>query len=208
MKMLHSKRLVLATASLAVMAMTPSAFAGQPVTQTLTPPPPPFETCNAIGSGTICQGAATLSYARVDTGIACGSGASAVDIFDSGTFDRHAARYYDQNGNLTRRVKHDQYTSAQFSNPLTGAAVPYTQSNTTTDVLAVPGDLSTATETTVGEGNFTVPHLGAVFLNAGRTVTSPDGLSEFAAGPQGLLAYFVEGDASVLQPLCAALGAA
>jgi hypothetical protein len=197
----------LATASLAVMAMASSAFAGQPLTETLTPPPPPFEICKAIGSGTICQGAATLSYGPVGTGIVCGGGASAFDIFDAGTFERHAARYYDQNGNLTRRVKHDQYTSAQFSNPLTGAAVPYTQSNTTTDVLAVPGDLSTATETNVGENNYTVPHLGAVFLNAGTTVIFPDGSLDFEAGPQGFLAYF-DGDASVLQPLCAALGAA
>jgi hypothetical protein len=208
MKMLHANRLVLISASLVVLALTPSALAGQPVTQTLIPPPPTFEICKAIGTGTICQGAATLSYGPVDTGIVCGIGASAFDIFDAGTFDRHAARYYDQNGRLTRRVKHDQYSSANFSNPLTGATVPYAQSNTTTDVLAVPGDLSTATETDVGENNFTVPHLGAIFLNAGRTVTSPDGSNEFEAGPQGFLAYFIDGDASVLEPLCAALGAA
>jgi hypothetical protein len=200
------KRSILAAASLTVLMLAPSAFAGQPVTQTLTPPPPSYETCRAVGSGTICQGAISVSYGPEDTGIVCGSGASAFDIFDAGTYDRHAARYYDQNGNLTGRVKHDQYTSAQFSNPLTGATVPYTQSNTTTDVLAVPGDLSSATETNVGEGNFTVPHLGAVFLNAGRTVTAPGGSLEFEAGPQGFVTYF-DGDASVLQPLCAALGA-
>jgi hypothetical protein len=205
--MLPLTRLISAVASLVVLMLVPSAFAGQPVTQTLTPPPPSYESCKAVGTGTICQGAITVSYGPVDTGIVCGGGASAFDIFDTGTYDRHAARYYDQNGNLTGRVKHDQYTSAQFSNPLTGATVPYTQSNTTTDVLAVPGDLSSATETNVGEGNFTVPHLGAVFLNAGRTVTSPDGSLDFEAGPQGFLTYF-DGDASVLQPLCAALGAA
>jgi hypothetical protein len=206
--MFNLKRLILAVASLGVLMLVPSAFAGPPVTQTLTPPPPPFEICKAVGTGTICQGAATLSYGPVDTGIVCGSGASVFDIFDAGTFDRHAARYYDQSGNLTRRVKHDQYTSAQFSNPLTGAAIAYTQSNTTTDVLAVPGDLSSATETNVGEGNFIVSHLGAVFLNAGRTVTAPDGSLDFEAGQQGFVAYFVDGDASVLQPLCAALGGA
>jgi hypothetical protein len=205
--MLPVKRLISAVASLVVLMLVPSAFAGQPVTQTLTPPPPSYESCKAVGSGTICQGAITVSYGPEDTGIVCGSGGSAFDIFDAGTYDRHAARYYDQNGNLTGRVKHDQYTSAQFSNPLTGATVPYTQSNTTTDVLAVPGDLGSATETNVGENNYTVPHLGAVFLNAGRTVTSPDGSLDFEAGPQGFLAYF-DGDASVLQPLCAALGAA
>src|SRR4051794_9170501 len=126
--MRHSRLHALATASLAVMAMTPSAVAGQPVTQPLTPPPPPFEICKAIGTGTLCQGADIVSYGPVDTGIVCGSGASAFDILDAGTFERHAARYYDRDGNLTRRVKHDRYTSAQLSNPLTRVAVPYTQS--------------------------------------------------------------------------------
>ena len=206
--MFHLKRLILAVASLVVLMLVPSAFAGQPVIQTLTPPPPSYETCKAVGTGTICQGAISGSYGPVDIGIVCGSGASAFDIVDAGTYDRHAARYYDQNGSLTSRVKHDHYSLGHFSNPLTGATIPYTQSNTTTDVLAVPGDLSSATETNVGESNFTAPGVGAVFLNAGRTVTAPDGSLDFEAGPQGFLAYFVDGEASVLEPLCAALGAA
>jgi hypothetical protein len=196
---------IAAAALLGVLMIVPAAFAGQPVT--LTPPPPPFESCKAVGTGTICAGAITDSYGPLDTGIVCGSGASAFDIFDAGTYDRDAARYYDQNGNLTRRVKHDRYSAAQFGNPLTGAAVPYTQTTTTTDILAVPGDLSSAAETATGENLYRPAHGAPVFLNAGRTVSAPDGSIEFEAGPQGFLAYFVDGDRSVLQPLCAALGA-
>jgi hypothetical protein len=85
--------------------------------------------------------------------------------FDQSTHNRHAIRVYDAAGDLTRHVIYDQYFS-QFSNLLTGAAVPYTQHNTTTDILAVPGDLTSATETTTGQVNFTVPHMGAVLLNA------------------------------------------
>src|SRR5262249_44466551 len=132
----------------------------------------------------------------------------AFDIFDAGTYDRHAARYYDQDGNLTRRVKHDHYTSGLFSNQLTGATVAYTQSNTTTDILTIPGDLNSAVATNAGDSNFPLPHIGALFVNAGRTVAAPDGSIEFESGPQGFLAYFVDGDASVIQPLCSALGAA
>ena len=183
------------------------AVAGQPVTQTLTPPPPSYETCTTVGNGFICDGARTPSYGPVDTGLVCGSGASAFDIFDQATLNQHAIRYYDQNGNLTRRVLHEEYATGQFSNPLTGAAVPYTQHDTVTDVLAVPGDLASATETVTGENNFTVPHLGTVFLNAGKTVFGPDGTPEFSAGPQGFIDYFANGNTAAINELCTALGA-
>lgn len=194
---------VLATFTL---ASAGPAAAGQPGPQSLTPPPPSFYTCKTVGNGSICEEARTLSYGPDDTGIACGSGAGAFDIFDQGTNNQHAIRFYNTAGYLTRRVVYDQYFS-QFSNPLTGAAVPYTQHNTITDVLAVPGDFTTATETTTGEVNFTVPHLGAVFLNAGRTVLGADGTLEFSAGPQGFIDYFFNGNTAAVAKLCTALGA-
>ena len=197
----------LLTALLGTLMPVSAGFAAQPVTQPLNPPPPSFEACQATSGGAICQGARTQSYGPVDTGIVCGSGASASGIFDQATFSQRAIRYYDQNGNLTRRVIGEDYTSAQFSNPLTGATVPYTQHNTTTDVLAVPGDLGSVTETTTGENNYTVPHQGAVLLNAGKVVFGADGNLEFRAGPQNFLDYFVNGDSSVINGLCAALGA-
>ena len=63
-----------------------------------------------------------------------------------------ARRVYDENGNLVRRVLSDDYTFGQFSDALTDATVPYSQSDTRTDVLAVPGDLGSATETTTALG--------------------------------------------------------
>jgi hypothetical protein len=41
----------------------------------------------------------------------CGSGASAFDIFDQGTHNQHAIRFYNTDGDLTRRVIYDQYFS-------------------------------------------------------------------------------------------------
>lgn len=84
-----------------------TAFAGQPVTQTLNPPPPSFETRKTVGKRVICDGARTESYGPDDTGIACGSGAGAVDIFDQGTHNQHAIRFCNTDGNLTRRVIYD-----------------------------------------------------------------------------------------------------
>jgi hypothetical protein len=192
--------LLLSLAAFTFIAVHPAA-----AQQALNPPPLSFETCKTVGNGTICQGDRTQSYGPVDAGIVCGSGASAFDVFDSATFDQGAKRYYDQNGNLTRRVIHENYSSGQFSNPLTGAVVPYTQHDNITDVLAVPGDISSATRTFTGENIFKPAHGAPVNLNAGRVVTAPDGTIEFRSGPQDFLDYFVNGDTSVIQKLCAAI---
>lgn len=184
------------------LVLASSGIAGQPVTQPLNPPPPSFETCKATGTQTICQGARTLPpYGPVDTEITCGSGSNAFNIFDSGVESQVAARYYDADGNLTRRVIHQTNDSA-FSNPLSGATIPYIQIQNITDVLAVPGDLGSATETTTGTANFTVPGMGAVFLNDGRVVGDSNDNLVFSAGPQD----FNDSDPGVTDELCAALG--
>lgn len=186
------------------LVLAPSGIAGQPVAQPLNPPPPSFETCKATGIQTICQGTRTLPpYGPDDTGIACGSGSTAFDIFDSGVESQVAARYYDADGNLTRRVIHQTNHSA-FSNPLSGATIPYIQKQTITDVLAVPGDLASATETITGTINFTVPGMGAVFLNDGRFVVDPNGNLDFSAGPQDFNDSV--SNPGVTNQLCAALG--
>jgi hypothetical protein len=172
--------------------------------QALNPPPPPEYTCKTVGNGTICRADVPISYGPDDTGIVCGRGSSAFDIFDSATGDQQKTRFYDQNGNLTSRVIHETYSSGQFSNPLTGAVVPYTQHDTITDVFAVPGDLSTATETNVGENIFQPAYGAPVFKYAGRFVVAPDGTIEFQAGQNDFF-KLMAGDTSVLQKLCAAL---
>lgn len=102
-----------------------TAFAGQPVTQTLNPPPPSFETCKTVGNGFICDGARTESYGPHDTGIACGSGAGTLDIFDQGTYNQHAIRFYNTDGNLTRRVIYDQRPVRHPARPAHGLALSW-----------------------------------------------------------------------------------
>ena len=190
-----------------------AGHAGQPVTQTLNPPPPSYETCKAIGDGTICQGTTTFSYGPIDTAeegppLVCGTGAGTFDVFDSAVGNSLARRIYDANGNLVRRMRYDQVTDGQNINPLTGATVPYTSTLTNIDVLAVPGDLNSTTLTTTGK--FIVrPAQGApVFMDVGRAVIrfEPDFSVDFLAGRNDLFAYAF-GDTAVLEPLCRALGA-
>jgi hypothetical protein len=183
-----------------------AAFAGQPVTQTLNPPPAPWWTCKAVGNGTICEGTASYSYGPDDTGIACGSGAGAFDILDSATVTDRVTANYDVNGNLTEMVKHETYSSAQFTNPLTGATLPYTSHVNIRNTFPGFDVLQVAS----GETNFTAPGLGAVALNAGRLIDFFNGNDNilFEAGPHSLFPdLYLYGDTSVVQRLCAALGA-
>jgi hypothetical protein len=197
---------ILACAGAGALVIVSAGLAGQPVTQPLNPPPPPWQTCKAVGNGTICEGAMVESYGPYDTGLVCGSGPAAFDIFDAGTDDFRIRKFFDENGNLVRRVFYDRYTFGEFSNPSSGATVPYTQMETRTDVLAVPGDLSSITETITIENIYRPPHSAPVLIGAGRAVFAPDGTIEFAAGKSGLLDLFAA-NAAAMAPLCAALRA-
>lgn len=185
------------------LVLASASFAGQPVTQTLTPPPPPFETCKAVGNGTICQGTIASSYGPVDTGLVCGSGPGVFNIFDSASQNEVAMRVYDAGGNLLRRELHDRYTG-QLSNQLNGATLPYTQTQTTTDILASPGDFSSATTTLTGEMVLRPTGGAPVLIGAGRAVFAPNGTLEFQAGPTGFL-DLIAGAPSAVTPICAAL---
>ncbi|SRR6266542_1015264 len=186
----------------ALFALAPQAavFAGQPVTQALTPPPPSFETCTAVGNGTICQGDITVQgEGLVDTDLVCGSGPSAFHIFDSGNVHTSAIHYYNDAGKLTRSVRHDNWFSSQWSNPLAGTTLPYIQHMVFTDILAVPGDLNTATNTALGEVIFKPAHSQVILLGVGKQIFAPDGTLQFSAG------HFIDLNSPELLPICAAL---
>src|SRR5262249_12737158 len=126
-----ARALATATGAAAVGALTLASTvgAGQPVTQTLNPPPPSFLVCQAVGSGTFCAGSPPLQRGPIDVAdeggpaFACGSGSTAFHILDTAMVDQHVVRYYDRFGTLTRRVIHELWRSAQLSNSLTGAAL-------------------------------------------------------------------------------------
>jgi hypothetical protein len=185
----------------ALVASTPAS--ASPV---LTPPPPAFMTCKTVGNGFICEGTLNSSYAGYDTGIGCGSGEGAFDVMDQGTVNQHFIYRYNTDGNQTELFFTYQ-ASGQYSNPLTGAVIPYIQHQNVTDVPAVPGDWSIYTDTVTGQNNFTVPGMGAVALNAGKFVFhSADGSVEFS-GPQQFDDYYFNGNTAAVAELCTALGA-
>ena len=136
---------------LALFAVVPVGFAGQPALSTLNPAPDQGSTCKTAGGGTICRFSHVEAEGPKDTDTGCGSGADAFDIFDQFVDNESRTWWYDANGNLTRRTDHDVLSFGQWSNPTTGATVPYTQHNVETDVLAVPGDETSEIVTFTGE---------------------------------------------------------
>src|SRR3954447_21035275 len=188
-----------------------AVVAGQPVSQTLNPPAPSFETCKAAGTSTLCQGSRSEGgFTREPTGIVCGSGVGAFEILESidDHVQHHAMRVYNADGNLVRRVFTDAFPGGEYINPLTDGTVPYSNHFVTTGVLTVPGDLSTEVVTVRGEWNFVASGMGAVFVNAGRVVYTATGDVVSTSGPQGFNDLFINSDPSAIDRLCAALRAA
>ena len=180
--------------------------AATPSIQTLNPEPPPSYTCTAIGFGTRCTSDTVVVLDPVPSGIICGAGASAFEVVDQGTRRVKAVRWYDRDGNLVKRVRDNLFSDTRLSNPVTGASVPYDQHDIDTNILATPGDLDSATTYSEEHIVASAPGYGTVLVNVGRSVTAPDGTVLSRTGRRDFDAYF-GGDGSVMDELCAALGA-
>src|SRR5215216_4144570 len=145
--------------------MTPqSVLASQIVDpSTLNPPiPPEFNPeCKAVGFGTLCTVDFVETHAPEATDLICGSSPSSFAVVSSDTRTVTGRRYYDENGDLTRR-HFRQVLVGTFTNPLTGASLDYAESTTIIHDLSVPGDLSTGTETVTGSVRLSEPQGGTV----------------------------------------------
>jgi hypothetical protein len=200
------KHFALKTATAGVIVFLNCASPAQSASGSLNPPPPDFEICKVVGNGTICEGSRTEVLAPEITDVSCGKGATAFNIIDSSTLNQRATRYYDVDGNLTRLRIHDHFTSGQWANALTGTTVTYTQNNVTVDVLAVPGNLVSATETTTGEVIIRARTAAPVLIATGRQVFNVEtGELISSAGRNAFVAAFFEGDTTAFDKVCAAL---
>jgi hypothetical protein len=197
---------VLAAAAIGVLTTAPGAVANPPASPTLNPPPPDFYVCEPLGAGTLCRGTQhEVKESEPQPELVCGSGADAFVIHDSGQVDQRWTRWYDRDGNLTKREVHEYWSDTFWSNPLTGKTVPYSQGNKITDVLTVPGDLGSVVRTTVGHNVMTDPVTHKkVLVNTGRSVFGPDGLVS-ESGQQPFIDAFEFGDPSVFDDVCASL---
>ena len=182
-----------------------AAIAGPPVLPPLNPPPPSFETCTATGSGAICRGSRVDTVADVPVGFVCGTADNPIELLLSGTDSFRFTRYYNTAGNFARRFTREDFQGIIF-NPVTGLSATVTQNATFTDLFAVPGDLSTSsTQLTGAFLKISLPGSGVLFLDAGRTILDAEGNVISESGHHDFGAY-LNGDHSVAEQLCAALG--
>lgn len=197
--------LVVLTALMSWTAQT--LFARQSVDPaTLNPPiPPAFNpVCERVGFGILCTVQFSDPFAG-GSGVICGTGAGTYEVFQFQNRSVQGKRYYDQNGNLTRRLFHEIDTGT-FSNPLTHTAVSFSGRGTTLHDLSIPGDVASGTQIFTGQFRVFVPHGGVVIFEAGRTVYTGDGSTFLSdSGPHPFLDYFEFGDTAAIQPLCEAL---
>jgi hypothetical protein len=185
--------LVIAAAGLAAAAAPAAA------STSLNPAPPSWYTCPATGSGTVCHGTMSFEHFAEFDGT-CPQGFS---ILENGHKDETGTRYYDRDGNLSRRVLHDIYPVGNPLNVLynsqTGKSVPYRGDLTETDSLAVPGDFSSATTRVTGNlYTVTLPGGGLLVHDVGNFTFAPDGSILEDHGPKMLFSGQTD-------KLCAAL---
>jgi hypothetical protein len=194
-------RLTVVFSIVCALAVAPVGLGGPPVAQSLTPPPLPWLTCKPVGAGTICEGTRSISYGPEDSGVACGAGPDAVVILDTATRQVRVKWTYDSQGRLVQRLIHLMYSSARITSSLSGAELPYTQTQMRIDDLELPGDLGSAITTYTGELIFGSPGGAPVSIGAGKIVLDATGEITFVVG-QSDLADQASGDFSAL---CAAL---
>ena len=189
---------------LILLAAQSAVFAREPVDpSTLNPPvPPEFNPiCEKLGRGTICNVKFTdPPVANEPGGVLC----SGNELIFNATRSVVGKRYYDQDGNLIQRHFREDMVGT-FVHPLTRASVSFDEGNTIIHNLAVPGDLSTGTESFTGFFRLYVPHGGTVLVDVGRVVQLPDGTIINESGQHPFLDYFVHGDTASMQPSCDAL---
>src|SRR5215470_11347606 len=192
----------------AILTLSSQALGREPVDPNTLNPPPPAEfnpVCERVGNQTICQVQFSDPPFAGGSGLICGSGATTFEPFQFQNRSVRGKRYYDQNGNLTRRHFHEVVTGT-LTNPLTHIAVSYTGRGTTLHDLTTPGDVLSGTLVFTGSTQVYKPHGGTLLFEAGRTISAAaDGSFIRESGPHPFLDYFVFGGTAAIQPLCDAL---
>jgi hypothetical protein len=127
------------------LALTANASASAPVISTVTvtvPAPDP----NEVNFG-------------------CGQYGYGFDVLSSFTVTRHSIRFFDDAGNLTKEIRHVQFTGTLYRSDDLSKTIPYAGNWTLTI------DVAAGTQTNTGLARYSHPDgSGMVALDAGKTV--------------------------------------
>ena len=198
------RRALVVVPILAALVIAAPVSARQPVVQQLNPQPPDYYTCTPLGNGTICHALISDSYGPDPAGITCQGATGPFEVFDQATHVVDATRWYDSDGNIVKRIRVHTFPGARLSNPVSGRSVSYSQRDRDEEIFAIPGDLDSATTYSTGSLLAVVPGSGAILVDRGRAVFTADEMLKLV-GRRDVSNYFVNGDASGIAALCAAL---
>jgi hypothetical protein len=179
----------------------PALPAGGPPARPLNPEPPDSYTCTPRSDSTVCHSDTSDVVAPSSIGFVCGAGDGVFAV----TRRVKAMRLYDANGDLVKRVQETITHNTLLCNPATRASVSSRQHDIDTDILATPGDLSTAMRYSVESLIATGPDHRVLLVDKGRTVYAADGSVVSRTGRRDFDAYFA-GNAAIVARLHAAIG--
>ena len=194
-------------AILALAAPSTAAAGGmnEPIDPSSLNPPVPANfnaSCLRIGNHISCS----LAFSDPDivddpSGIVCDD----TELLVSQSRSVVGTRLYDADGNLLQRHFIETFTG-NFTNPATGKVALWNQHDTVIHNLAVPGDDTTGTEHVSGLLTRTWLRGGGTIIgDTGTMITDTDGNPLTLSGHHPFLDFFVFGDTTALDPLCAAL---
>jgi hypothetical protein len=179
--------------------------AREPVDPNTLNPPPPAEfnpTCERIGSRVICDLAfSDPPFASEPSGIIC----DGTELLISQNRAVVGKRFYDADGNLTRRHFREDFTGT-LVNPSSGITLDWVAHNSIVHDLAVPGDVASGITTISGQQIRVFGDAGTVLVDVGHLVVDEaTGELLHSSGKHAFDDYFVNGNTEALAPICDAI---
>ena len=202
--LMHVARSVALVIGLGIVLAAPVAARESVDPNTLNPPPPASfnATCERTGSMTLCNLAFSDPPVVMEpSGVVCGG----TELLVSQTRDVVGKRFYDGDGNLTRRHFREIFDGT-ITNPSSGITLDWVAHNTIIHDLAVPGDIASGHTTITGQQMRIFGTNGTVLGDVGHLVVD-EATGELlkSSGKHAFDDYFINGNTAALAPLCDAI---
>jgi hypothetical protein len=171
---------------------------------TLNPPPPASfnATCERTGNKILCNLAfSDPPLVMEPSGVVC----AGTELLVSQDRDVVGKRFYDADGNLTRRHFRESFDGT-ITNPSSGITLDWVAHNTIIHDLAVPGEIASGQTTVTGQQIRIFGANGTVLVDVGHLVID-EATGELlrSSGKHAFDDYFINGNTEALAPLCDAI---
>jgi hypothetical protein len=200
----HIVRSVVLVMGVSLILVAPVA-AREPVDPNSLNPAPPATfnaTCERTGSQIICELLFSDPPVMAEpSGIVCGG----TELLVSQTRDVVGRRFYDADGNLTRRHFREAFAGT-LTNPSSGITLDWIAHNSIMHDLAVPGEIASGHTAISGQQMRVFGSNGTVLVDVGHLVVD-EATGELlkSSGKHAFDDYFINGNAQALAPICDAI---